>query len=569
MSAKNRDRHVKISVPGLFSWSALRSLFPSVDDYRRLPKSWAKDIIAGITVGIVALPLALAFAIASGATPEMGLITAVIAGFIAAVFGGSHVQVSGPTGAMVVVLAPIAANHGVGALPLVAVMGGALVVLAGLLRLGRSVSFIPWPVIEGFTLGIAVIIFLQQVPSALGTSPGPSTNTLISTVQSFSTVTSPTVWWSLAAVLVTAAMMWAAPRIHPLVPGSIVAIIVVTALVEVLDIPVVRIGELPSALPAPVLPSVDLATFQALFGPAVAVAALTAIESLLAARVASGMSNTGSYNGDRELFGQGLAGIASGIFGGMPATGAIARTAVNVRSGAQTRLAAIIHALFLMGVVYLASGVVAKIPMVALAGVLVMTALRMPDYTAARRVIRSGRADAMIFIVTAVITVSFDLIVAVGIGVLFTMALALNNMSRITTFQVKPLPGEPQPGDDRIVMLELRGALFFGIGDRVLSVLSDTHDIDVVILRMSQLKIMDSSGARVLAELVTVLEKQGVEVFVKGLLPQHEQIARAAGVLESVADEQHVIEDLNQAVTAARAIVAEKNPGQENPSDAN
>ncbi len=552
------SKRSKSSSSSLFFPAAVRDLLPSRDDYRRFPKSWARDILAGITVGIVALPLALAFAIASGATPEMGLVTAVIAGFVAAVFGGSHVQVSGPTGAMVVVLAPIAATHGVAALPIVAIMGGVLVLLAGVFRLGRSVSFIPWPVIEGFTLGIAVIIFLQQVPAALGTEPGRSTNTLIATVQSFASVSTPLVWWSLAAVALTVALMWGASKIHPLIPGSIIAIIVVTILVEALNLPLVRIGELPAALPAPTLPNLDLATFEALIGPAFAVAALTAIESLLAARVASGMSDTGPYNGDRELLGQGLAGIASGFFGGMPATGAIARTAVNVRSGAQTRAAAIVHALFLMGVVYLASTVVAKIPLVTLAGVLVLTAIRMPDYVSARRVLRSGRGDAMIFILTAVVTVSFDLIIAVGIGVLVTMVFAMNNMSRATSFQRIALPGEPRPGDERIAMLELRGALFFGLGDRVLSALEDTRDIDVVILRMSQLKILDSSGARVLAELVTVFEKQGVQVLVKGLRPQHERIARAAGLLESVSDEQHVITDLDKAVAAARAIVASK-----------
>ncbi|MGO1435212.1 MAG: SulP family inorganic anion transporter, partial [Canibacter sp.] len=257
----------------------LRNLLPSRADYRLLPRNWGRDLVAGITVGIVALPLALAFAISSGASPEMGLVTAVIAGFVAAVFGGSNVQVSGPTGAMVVILLPIAVTHGMLALPIVAIMGGIIVVVAGVLRLGRTVSFIPWPVIEGFTAGIAVIIFLQQVPAVLGTTAGKSTNTLIATVQSFATVSSPGVLWAVAAAGLTVIIMLVARRIHPIIPGSIIAIIIVTVLVEVTAAPVARIGELPSSLPAPSLPAVDIAVLGSLIMPAFAVAALTAIES--------------------------------------------------------------------------------------------------------------------------------------------------------------------------------------------------------------------------------------------------------------------------------------------------
>lgn len=528
-------------------------LLPSRNDYKGLRSSWPKDLLAGISVGIVALPLALAFAISSGVDPAAGLVTAVIAGFVAAVFGGSHVQVSGPTGAMVVVLAPIAASHGPGAIPVVALMAGLMVVVAGFLRWGRTVSFIPWPVIEGFTLGIAVIIFLQQVPSALGSEPGPSRNAVISAVQSLEWMRTPDVFWALASVALVALIMTMVPRIHPMVPGSIVAIIVVTVLVEVMNLPLKRIGELPESLPAPHIPAFDPVMLGELVGPAITVAMLAAIESLLSARVASNLSDAGSYDGDRELVGQGLASIASGFFGGMPATGAIARTAVSIRSGARTRMAAIIHALFLAGVVYLASDVVGTIPIVALAGVLMVTATKMVDYPTAKNVIRASRSDALIFTVTALVTVSVDLIIAVGIGIAVTAFFALRALSRLAVVRREPLPGAPEPEDDRIALLRIEGALFFGVGDRILTYVERLEKVDVVIIRMSQLGLLDSSGARALVEVVTVLERRGITVLVKGIQPRHRQLVDRGGVIGSLRHRNHLLVRMDDAVEHARS----------------
>jgi SulP family sulfate permease len=344
----------------------LRSLLPSWADYRAVKRTWRGDVVAGITVGIVALPLALAFGVSSGAGAEAGLITAIVAGLVAAVFGGSNIQVSGPTGAMVVVLGPIVAAHGVGAVAVVSVLAGLVVLVAGITRLGHAVSYIPWPVIEGFTLGIAVIIFLQQVPAAIGAQPGPSSNSVVAAVQSFAAIDWSTVVWPLLVVAVVATIMVLAPRIHKQLPGSIIAIVVVSVAAALLGLPLVDIGVLPASLPAPQLPDLSPALVQQLLGPALTVAALAAIESLLSARVAASLSNTGAYDADRELVGQGLASLASGFFGGMPATGAIARTAVNLRSGGRTRLAAIIHSLVLLGAVYFATGVISQIPLAAL-----------------------------------------------------------------------------------------------------------------------------------------------------------------------------------------------------------
>src|SRR5690606_17501645 len=312
----------------------LRGLLPSLADYRALPRTWRGDLLAGVTVGIVALPLALGFGVSSGVSAEAGLVTAIVAGMIAAVFGGSNVQVSGPTGAMVVVLLPIVASHGVGAVAAVSVLAGIIVLAAGALKLGRAVSFIPWPVIEGFTLGIAIIIFLQQIPSLtsahLAAADEHSPNAVVAAIQAISAADWSYVPWALGAVAIVSGSMLLAPRIHRSLPGSLIGIVIVTVLAVVLPTPLATIGVLPASLPAPALPQIDAATLAELALPALTVAALAAIESLLSARVAASLADTGPYDPDRELVGQGLASLGSGLFGGMPATGAIARTAVNL-----------------------------------------------------------------------------------------------------------------------------------------------------------------------------------------------------------------------------------------------
>lgn len=534
----------------------VRTLIPGVADYRALPRTWKGDLLAGVTVGIVALPLALAFGVSSGVGAESGLITAVVAGFVAAVFGGSNIQVSGPTGAMVVVLAPIVAAHGVGVLASLCLLAGLAVLAAGLLKLGRVVSLIPWPVIEGFTLGIGIIIFLQQVPAAIGSTPGSSTNAGVAAAQSFATADPASSWWSLAAAAVVAAIMYVAPRLHPRLPGSIIAIILVTVVSVVAALPLARIGALPSSLPAPGVPPLDPALLGALAGPALAIAALAAIESLLAARVAASISDTGPYDADRELVGQGLASIASGFFGGMPATGAIARTAVNIRSGGRTRLAAIVHALVLLAVVYLASTVVSQIPLAALAGVLMVTAARMVSLATVRSVLASSRSDAVVFVVTAIITVTFDLVVAVGIGVAVAAFVTLRNLAASSAVEREPLPGPSQPGDERIALFRVDGALFFGASDRILARLRETGDASVVIVRMSQLQLLDASGARVIAELITALERRGITVLVKGIQERHRGLTTNAGVVSSLRHRNHLFDSLDTAVAHARDHVA-------------
>lgn len=544
----------------------LSSLLPRPADYRLLRTSWRGDLLAGLTVGIVALPLALAFGVSSGAGPESGLVTAVVAGVVAAVFGGSNIQVSGPTGAMVVILGPIIAVNGISILAPLGIMAGAMVALMGVLRLGRAVSYIPWPVIEGFTLGIAVIIFLQQVPAAIGSSAGSSSNALVAAIESFAHFDPAAAAWSLAIGVVVAAIMVLAPRIHRNVPGSLIAIVVVTVPVFVFSLPVSVIGALPSRLPAPVFPAVDVDMLSILLGPAAAVAALAAIESLLSARVAASISDTGPYDADRELVGQGLASIASGFFGGMPATGAIARTAVNVRSGARTRVAAITHSLILLGFVYLAAGAVAAIPLAALAGVLMVTAVRMVSITTMRSIVGSGRSDAMVFIVTALITVSFDLIIAVGIGIGVAAFFALRALSDSSGVYREDLPVPAMPGDEQIALFRLDGALFFGAADKVLERVNAISNVRVVILRMSQLQILDATGARVITDLVHQLERRGITVLIKGIQERHLVMATRVGVVSSLRHQNHLFTDLPAAVIHARSHVARSDIGAEEPS---
>ena len=534
----------------------LRALLPSRNDYSGLRASWKSDLLAGLTVGIIALPLALAFGVSSGVGAEAGIITAIVAGLTAAVFGGSNVQVSGPTGAMVVVLAPIVATHGVGAVALLSIMAGIIVLIAGLLKLGRTVSYVPWPVIEGFTAGIGVIIFTQQVPAALGVSGGGhSTNAIAAAWQSLLEASWPGALLPLAAVLVVASIMFVFGRFAPALPGSFIGIIVVSVIAVIAGEPLATIGELPNTLPAPSFPAVTPGLLTDLVGPALAIAALAAIESLLAARVAATLADTGTVNADRELFGQGLASIASGLFGGMPATGAIARTAVGVRSGARTRVAAITHSLVLLFIVLVAATVVSRIPLAALSGVLMMTAARMVSITTMRRVFSSGRGGAIVYIVTLIVTIAFDLIVAVGIGLLVAAFMALRALSRMSAARREDLPGDPKPGDERIAVFRVEGSLFFGAADRLIEAISSEPDVEVVVLRLSGLQLIDSTGANALEELIRTLERRGVTVIIKGIRAEHRKLLEQLGVIASLRHPNHLFASLDPAVEHARSHI--------------
>ena len=532
-------------------------ILPRRSDYAELPRSWRVDLTAGVTVAIVALPLALAFGISSGVSAAAGLVTAVVAGIVAAIFGGSNVQVSGPTGAMAVILAPVVAAHGVDSVPLLAIMAGIMLIALGLSGLGRAVSLVPWTVVEGFTLGIAAIIFLQQVPLALGTTATVGLNPALAAAEAFGKAVPAVAVPTVLIVAVVWALILLLPRVHPAIPASLVAVIIATVATVVfrLDVPV--IGQLPSALPAPSLPAITLSKLGELAGPAVGIAVLAAIESLLSARVASRMADTGPYQPDRELSGQGLASIAAGLFGGMPATGAIARTAVNVRSGARTRVSAILHGVLLLIVIYVGGALVAQIPLAALAGVLMATSTRMVSPATVRAIMRARRSDLVIFLLTAAITIAFDLIVAIQLGLVAAAIMALKHVADQAGVRREDLLGDPQPGDERIAVLRLDGAMFFGVADRLQRELTDLKEIDVVILRLSRLSGLDATGANALVDAIRAFRQRDIDVLIKGLPPEHERVARAYGVVDALGGDERIYVDLESAEAEARRIVAE------------
>lgn len=546
--------------------NALRRLLPRRTDYAAA--TWRHDVVAGITVGIVALPLALAFGVTTGLGAAAGLTTAIVAGVVAAVFGGSNVQVSGPTGAMTVVLVPLVARHGTEAVVVVGILAGLLVVGGALLRLGRVLAYMPWPVIEGFTLGIAIIIFLQQVPSALGVAPPEGENTAAVAVRAGRDALAHGSLPALVLVTAVVATMVLLPLLHRSLPASLLAVVLATVLAEVAGWDVSTIGALPSSLPVPSVPSIPFGDLDRYLSAAVAVALLAAIESLLSAKVADGMTDTRPHDPDRELFGQGLANIASSVFGGMPATGAIARTAVNVRAGARTRLASIVHSLVLVLVVLVGSGLVSRIPLAALAGVLMVTAARMIDRANVGAVLRSTRSDAVVLAVTAVATVAVDLIVAVQVGVLVAVVLALRQVARTTSLDVRVVDGrrraevaevddegEHQLLSEKILVYRLDGALFFGASQRFLDEVTRVSDVRVVILRLPNIQVLDATGALALGQIVAELESRGTTVLLKGPRAEHLRILRVVGTLDRLAHENHLFSDLDAAIEHARSHI--------------
>jgi SulP family sulfate permease len=538
--------------------SALTRLLPRRSDYRGLRESWKADLVAGLTVGVVALPLALAFGITSGMGATPGLVTAIVAGVVAAVLGGSSVQVSGPTGAMAVVLLPVVARYGVTAVYTVGLLAGALVLVAAFLRLGRFVAFVPWPVVEGFTVGIATLIFLQQVPSAFGVPKPQGDNTAVVAARAAVHALTGGSGSALLLVGVVVVVMVVLPRLHRALPASLIAVGVATAIAQVARLEVARIGAVPSSLPTPSLPHLSFGATSDLFSAALAVAALAALESLLSAKVADGLADAPKHDPDRELFGQGAANIVSALFGGMPATGAIARTAVNIRAGARTRVAAIVHALFLLGVVLFAGTLVAKIPLAALAGVLSVTAVRMVEPHNVRAVVRATRSDAVVFALTALATIAFDLVFAIELGMAAAAVLALRSVARSATATPDQTAIEIDPTQaatlrhSGIVTYRLDGALFFGAAQRFLTELTAVSNVRVVVLRLPEMQVLDATGAQALGEIVSELEARGITVLVKGPRPAHRRTLAAVGALDRLAHENHLFDNLDDALAHAR-----------------
>lgn len=553
-------------------WSRTAGLLPTRQDWAHARPR--RDLVAGVTVGLVALPLALGFGVSSGMGAGAGLVTAIVAGGLAAVFGGSRVQVSGPTGAMTVVLVPIIATHGADGVLVVGLMAGLVLIGLGYAGSGRFIRYVPVPVVEGFTLGIAAIIGLQQLPAALGVQVAGEKVMALAWAAATSFAADPA--WAAPAIAVGVAVaMMAGARWRPGVPFSLVGVVAATVANGVCGLGAATISRIPSGLPAPHLPQVPLGDLEALVLPAVAVASLAALESLLSATVADGMSVGQRHDSDRELVGQGLANLGAPLFGGIPATAAIARTAVNVRAGATSRLAALTHAVVLLLVVLVAARWVSEIPLAALAGVLIATATQMVRVSSLTALVRSTRGDAAVLAITAAATVVFDLVTAVILGLVLAGFVALRQTARTARLDEVPLDEadhtheEQDLLDQHIVAYRLDGPLFFAAAHDFLLELAEVSNVRVVVLRMSRVTTIDATGAHVLADTISRLEGRGVTVLLSGIQPAHERVLRELGVHGRLAHERHLFGSTPEAIAHARVHAAriDHSPADAAPSD--
>jgi len=532
-------------------------------------QKFQQDLLAGLTVGVVALPLALAFGVTSGAGAAAGLFTAIVAGFVASAFGGSRYNISGPTGAMTVVLLPIIAQYGVDKVFLVGILAGLILLALGLLRFGRLIQLIPYPVIIGFTNGIAIIIFLQQIPAALGVPAPHGEHILPITLAAIRDYLAAP---RLAPVLLTGLtvaviLLWGRYIKH--IPGSIVALIIASLASLLVDVP--RIGQIPTSLPAPHLPNWSLSDLSILFSPALAVALLAGIETLLSAVVADSMTIRERHDPDREVIGSSLANILAPIFGGIPATGAIARTAVNVRSGAQTRLSGMIHALFLLLVVVSLGPLAAKIPLAALAGILMVVAVRMVEWEAVHSILRSTKSDLSTMLATMGVTVAFDLILAIEVGLALAGVLFIQRMKN--SLSVEPMDLTPQvPAHlevdhdllrERVVAFRVDGPLFFAAAGEFINNLTQISQVDALILRMRRVKVIDASGANALLSMKQALERRGIKFLISGLQQQPKEVLERMGILDEITTNgHHLFETTDQAIAHAWSHVKRNQEAQ-------
>ncbi|HVS30573.1 MAG TPA: SulP family inorganic anion transporter, partial [Thermoanaerobaculia bacterium] len=467
-----------------------------------------RDVIAGIVVGVVALPLALAFAIASGVPPERGLYTAIVAGFLISALGGSRVQIGGPTGAFVVIVYGIVAQHGYEALVVCTVLAGLILIVLGLARMGTLIKFIPYPVVTGFTAGIAVIIFSSQMKDffglRIGTVPADFMDKWVLYGENIRSIDPTTT----AVALGTFAVLILWPKISRMVPGPFVAMVLATAAVQLFELPVetiaTRFGSVPSSLPRPVLPHIPWHRFADFISPALTIALLAAIESLLSAVVADGMIGT-RHKSNVELIAQGVANVASPLFGGIPATGAIARTATNVRTGGRTPLAGMVHAVTLMLILVFFGRWAAMVPLASLAAILVMVSYHMSEWRSFAGLLRAPRSDLVVLLLTFALTIFVDLTVAVQVGVVAASLLFMRRMAEITSIEgVTTELGDGTEDPDEITQVRrkkrivrgreippgvevyaVNGPFFFGAADKLKDVMSEISEPPkVFILRM-------------------------------------------------------------------------------------
>ncbi|MBN9539257.1 MAG: STAS domain-containing protein [Reyranella sp.] len=497
------------------------------------------DVVAGLTVAIVALPLSMAIAIASGTGPERGLFTAIVGGFLISALGGSRFQVGGPAGAFIVLVAACVERHGVEGMLLATLLAGLFLTLAGALRLGTFIKFIPYPVTVGFTAGIAVIILASQVKDLLGLSlagkePGPLIAKIEALIPALPTISPAAV----AVALLVVGLILGLKRLRPTWPGMLIAVAVASVAAGLLGLPVETIGSrfggIPSMLPAPRLPDLSWTKVEAVLPDAVAFALLGAIESLLSAVVADGMTGR-RHRSNCELVAQGFANIGAALFGGIPATGTIARTATNVRAGARSPVAGMLHSAFLLGFMLLAAPLAAYIPLAALAGVLVLVAWNMAEKHEFAALLRSSRGDAVVLLATFGLTVFRDLAEGIVVGFALGAALFIHRMSMATGVEERlPLvppdrvdtvdprqPYDPTLATDRnVVVYRLSGAFFFGTASTIGAVLDRIADErKAFVIDFSAVPFIDSTAANVIAGIGRKAGRHGIRVFVTGATP--------------------------------------------------
>ncbi|QAR34121.1 sulfate permease [Geovibrio thiophilus] len=531
-----------------------------------------RDLFSGLTVGIVAIPLAMAFAIASGTTPDKGLFTAVIAGFFISLLGGSRYQIGGPTGAFVIIIYAVIEKHGYDGLVLATVIAGILLIILGLIRVGSYIKFIPYPVTTGFTAGIALVIFSTQVKDFFGLSieklPPEFHEKWMEYFFSFHTLNPAATGVGIATVAIIVSVRRFAPKI----PAHVAAIFTLTAAAWIFGIPAETVGDrfgaLPTSFPMPQIPSWSIEKIRAVFPDAITIALLAGIESLLSAVVADGM--TGSrHRSNTELVAQGTANIMSAFFGGMPATGAIARTATNIKTGARTPVSGIIHAFTVLIFVLFLSDVAEKIPLAALSGVLFVVAWDMSELKSFRRLLNAPKSDSGVLVLTFLLTVLVDLTVAVQVGVVLAALLFMKRMSDVT--HVDYLTGnggnEDKYDPDRISLYnvpdgveiyEIDGPFFFGVADRLAGMLAYLQKSPkVFILRMRKVPAIDATGIHALEEFHHKCMNHNVPLVLSGVQEQPHKALRKFGFLNEIG-EKNVTDHISKALIRAEEIMSKE-----------
>ncbi|WP_287371822.1 sulfate permease [Prosthecochloris sp.] len=541
-------------------------LLPELDRERLL-----KDITAGILVGIVALPLAIAFGIASGVSPEKGLITAVIGGFIVSLLGGSRVQIGGPTGAFIIIVYGIVQQYGINGLMLATIMAGVILIIMGIAQFGSLIKFIPYPVIVGFTSGIAVIIFSTQVKDFLGLDienlPGDFIGKWGQYLSHLGTLHMPTLAIGFTALFII--IFW--PKVSRKIPGSVIAILVTTAMVQLLHLDVAtietRFGEIPSTIPAPSIPEFDLSTIQNLIMPATTIAILAAIEALLSAVVSDGMIG-GRHKSNMELIAQGAANIASPLFGGIPVTGAIARTATNVKNGGRTPLSGIVHAITLLCIMLLFGSWAKLIPMSTLAAILIVVAWNMSEYHVFRQLLKSPRGDVIVLLTTFGLTVIFDLTIAIEVGLLLTVVLFMQHMAGIANVEIitRELKDREEDSNDPnaianrdvpdgVEVYEINGPFFFGAASKFKESMRIVENPPPVrILRMRNVPVIDATGLNMLKEMVADSSRTGTKLILSGVNPETLSTMRQYGIIEDIG-QKNIVDHIDSALDRAKQLL--------------